>query len=149
MIRFTTRTELTAGCLSTSALTGDDPPAGKPPEQQSPSREAPMKLSQVRGTVQGIRRVKLRGSDDHAILVLLRTADGRRAVADLGTGHPGIPLSEGDDLAVRGRPVRIGERKVILRAIAFRHQGRIHAVERPSRPPDSAQPAATDGQRKM
>jgi hypothetical protein len=74
----------------------------------------------------------VRGSERPATLVLLRTQQGNRVVADLGTERLGIRLRQGEQLAVRGRPVTIGGQRIILQANAVRYGGRTLDVNRPA-----------------
>jgi len=109
-------------------------------QQQSRRDAAPMQYRQVRGTVQDFRRVPVQGSDQPAILVLLRTESGRNAVVDLGTERLGIRLSQGDMMSVRGVPVTVGDRRIILQANAINVQDRTYDINRPAlRQPRQAQ----------
>lgn len=94
--------------------------------------QASKEYQQVRGTIRGIRRVNVRGSDRPAILVLLETQGGNRVVADLGTEQLGVQLQEGEQLAVRGRPVSIGNQRIVLQANAVRYAGQTLDVNRPA-----------------
>jgi len=93
--------------------------------------QAPMEYQQVRGTITDIRKVRLRGQDQKATLVLLETEQGNRAVVDLGT-DVSVRLREGNELSVRGRPITVGDRKVVLQAAAVRYDGRTLDVNRPA-----------------
>lgn len=99
---------------------------------QGQSAQAPMEYRQVRGTIVDAKRVNVRGTNKQATLVLLETESGNRAIADLGTERIGIRLREGAELAVRGRPVNIGQQRVILQANAISYEGRAYDVNRPA-----------------
>jgi len=111
-------------------------------QRQSPqARSGPMEYQQVRGTIVDAKRVKVRGSRQPATLVLLEMRNGKRAVVDLGTERIGIGLRQGNELAVRGRPVTVGDRKVILQANAVSYEGRAYDVNRPANKQASADSA--------
>lgn len=112
--------------------------------QSAQSQRAPMEYRQVRGTIQDVRRVQVRGSERPATLVLLRTQQGNRVVADLGTERLGIRLRQGEQLAVRGRPVSVGGQRIILQANAVRYGGRTLDVNRPAPAMAQSQGPATE-----
>lgn len=99
-----------------------------------------MEYQQLRGAIQEVRKVKLRGQNQRATLVLLETGQGNRAVVDLGTDVP-VSLRQGSQLAVRGRQVTIGDQRVVLQANAVRYEGRTLDVNRPAMQRTSTAPS--------
>lgn len=125
----------TAAALTLPASAQAQPAGGRQPMAQQGGQQdspAPLEYRQVRGTIIGARRVPVRGTDKTATLVLLQTGSGQRAVADLGTERIGVRLRHGAELAVRGRPVVIGDQRVILQANAIHYGGQPYDVNRPA-----------------
>ncbi len=116
--------------------------------RQQQAQQMPMEYRQIKGTIVDARRVPVRGSKQPATLVLLETEGGNRAVVDLGTERLGIRLRPGAELAVRGRPVMVGQQRVILQANAVSYEGKAYDVNRPAmmRSGGQRQAMARDGQ---
>jgi len=100
-------------------------------QQGDRSIRHPMQYQQVRGTIQDIRRVDL-PQGGRTTLVLLETEQGDRAVADLGTTLRRVRLQEGEELSVRGTPVNLGDRRIILQASNIHYQDRVYDLNRPA-----------------
>lgn len=86
---------------------------------------------QTTGTVVQTKRVGVRGSDRQHLVVLLRTERGNRVAVDLGDVNrlDREAPSRGDQIRVRGRLVRIGDRNVIVGEQLQRRGGRTVRIE--------------------
>jgi hypothetical protein len=76
----------------------------------------------VRGGVERVKRVALRGGPDGDHLVALVTGGmGRRMIVDLGPAaqYRDVPVMTGDEIVVRGPISWVGDRKVLMAQRAF------------------------------
>jgi hypothetical protein len=103
---------------------------GSEPGQRANYSSAPAEVQQVRGQIQDIRLVPIRGVDARNVLVLLKTQQGDNLVVDLGDRLRGLSLNAGDELAARGEVADLGNRRPILMANSFRYQGKTYDANR-------------------
>lgn len=103
---------------------------GNEPNQRANYSSAPAEIQQVRGQIQDIRLVPIRGVNTRNVLVLLRTQQGNKVVVDLGDRLQGTDLNAGDELSARGDVADLGNRRPILMANSFRHNGSTYDVNR-------------------
>lgn len=90
-------------------------------------------LPHFRGGVLRTRHVRVPGPNKSHLAALVQTAGGRTITVDLGTaGELGTQLKEGDQVAVRGRGVSIGDRIVLL-GYQLRAGDRTYNVNRAAR----------------
>ncbi len=94
--------------------------------------ERPMGYRQVRGTVQRTDTAPVRGGDRDNVIALITTEDGSSYIVDLGQARNySTNRLEGQDVAVRGRDVRVKD-KVVLLADQFRMGGETYTAMRPA-----------------
>jgi hypothetical protein len=84
-------------------------PEGRTPQQTMAGRVL------VRGTVQDVRDVTLKGVPDKHRLIKIATPEGRHVIADLGTGKgfQDLNLQQGDRVVLLGEAARINDRPVV------------------------------------
>lgn len=100
-------------------------------QQQAQAQQS--RTQTVRGEVIGMKRVDVRGTDLRQLVVHLKTPQGRRVVADLGSAQDknlkNLGITLGDQITVKGRAVRVGDRTV-LAATQVRANGKTAQLDR-------------------
>jgi hypothetical protein len=82
-------------------------------QQQGMTRQ---QAKQVTGQIKRMKEVNFRGTDQTNQVVLLETQQGRQLAVDLGNVQnlQDFNLQQGTQIQVQGKPVRIGDRMVLL-----------------------------------
>lgn len=122
------------------------PPHGQAKGQdQGQAKQNPGEPRQVTGTVIREKEVKIKGTDATNKVVLINTRMGSDIVADLGPtqGLQNVDVRKGEKVTVTGKPVRIGQRIVLL-ASDISAAGKSQKIERPN--PPQGGPRGGDGQ---
>lgn len=111
-------------------------------QQQGTSKQARMDAAQaseyrqVKGEITKLKQVGVRGTEEKSTLAMIRTGDGRHVVADLGSGDEvsQANLKEGEEIMLRGKPVRVDNRLVLKADVArISGQGQTVYLDRPMR----------------
>ncbi len=100
--------------------------------QNQTQQGAPSQFRQERGRIVDVRQARVRGLNTPNYLVVIETQPGRRIVADIGQNTRGMNLQQNSNIAVRGEPVRVGNRGALLLADAVRVGDRTFDVDRPA-----------------
>lgn len=102
---------------------------GKTQQVQRPDRP---QAKHVTGQIQRLKEVEIDGTDRKHMAALLKTQQGQQFVVDLGATQQvqQLRLKPGMQMQVRGRPVRIGDRLVLL-AQQVMTNGKMVQIERP------------------
>ncbi len=94
------------------------------------------------GEILRMKKVELRGRDASHTVALLRTERGKMGVVDLGPVKQleSLKLQQGDRIEVRGKPVRVNKRGVLM-AESIRNSGQRVGVDRMDQPVRAAKKA--------
>jgi hypothetical protein len=94
------------------------------------------------GEILRMKKVDLRGRDASHTVALLRTERGKMGVVDLGPVKQlqSLKLQQGDRIEVRGKPVRVNKRGVLM-ANSIRKSGQRVGVDRMEQPVRAAKKA--------
>jgi hypothetical protein len=95
---------------------------GKPSEQrngsgqQEPQAQQQEPQQQVEGQILKEKEVQIKGKDQNNRVILIEAKDGRRIAIDLGPTQnlADVQIQVGQNASVKGRLVRIGDRKVLF-----------------------------------
>ena len=115
-----------AALADTASVRPSSPPEvqGSPAQQRAEMAQAARGSSeasragwkQLRGEVERVKRVALRGAEGEHLVALVTGGAGRRMIVDLGPPqqYRNIPITGGDQIAVRGPIGWISDRKVLM-----------------------------------
>lgn len=100
--------------------------------QKMQQRAMKKQVKQVTGQVTKMKRVNIKGTDTQHQVVMLRTQQGGRVIADLGPAQnvSNLNIRQGTQLSVRGKVGRVSDRPVLF-ASQVRTDGRTVQISRP------------------
>ena len=96
-------------------------------------RQIDDKSRQVRGRIQAVKSVEVRGMEQPNVVALIRTRKGnQQLVVDLGPRNRlrNLSLERGDQISVEGKLARVQDRSILV-ADRARIQGRTIRIQRP------------------
>jgi hypothetical protein len=117
----------------TGDATASDQTTQQQPDSRDPQSKASSKRTEASGTIEQLKKVKVRGGGQHHV-ARLKTDDGKTTIVDLGRADQlSVQPEQGQRATVYGPTIKVGDHSVVLAKTLKLEEGQEQRIDRAGR----------------